>query len=153
MGSKLDRLLQDAALHLNPSHWRIFVIKRIFSGSSCPLRAIPDSRINWHRLWWISRGYGITVNDFSYGYVVHQKPACFTVNLGKRGGLVAYIHYMVIVPENAVVVETLCWIEPLVKLLFPSCLHASVSVHVGLQHPFPSLLILIMVVRKSIKIW
>lgn len=69
------------------------------------------------------------------------------------------LHYVVIVPQDAVVMKTLCGIKPQVKLLFPSCANASIPVHVCLQDPFPSLLMpeqlkinLVVVVREDIRI-
>lgn len=69
------------------------------------------------------------------------------------------LHYVVIVPQDAVVMKTLRGIKPQVELLFPSGANASIPIHVSLQDPFPSLLMpeqlevnLVVVVWENIRI-
>lgn len=66
---------------------------------------------------------------------------------------------MMVVPENGVVVKSLCGIKPEVQLLFSSSSYTTISVHVGLQNPLPCLLVseqldvdLVVVVRENISI-
>lgn len=64
---------------------------------------------------------------------------------------------MVTVPEDAVLVELLCWVKPEVNLLFSPCLDTSIAIDICLHYPVSSLLMtkqfnvnLIMVVRVKV---
>lgn len=64
---------------------------------------------------------------------------------------------MVTVPEDAVLVELLCWVKPEVNLLLSPCLDTSIPINICLHYPLSSLLMtkqfnvdLIMVVRVKV---
>lgn len=70
-----------------------------------------------------------------------------------------FLHYMVAVPEDAVVMVLLCRIEPEIELLFSSGTDTSVGIDVCLDNPVVPLVMskkfdvnLVVVVRKHVPI-
>ena len=92
-----------------------------------------------------------------HGYLVNQHPAESNLFwLFMRESL----HDMMAVPEDAVLVEVSCWIEPHVELFLSTRPHASIPIDVGLKHPLLPLLVpqqfevyLVVVVGVHVRIW
>lgn len=45
------------------------------------------------------------------------------------------LHYVTVVPDDAVLVERSCRVKPEMEPLLPPCAHIAVAVQVGLQNP------------------
>lgn len=67
------------------------------------------------------------------------------------------LHYMVIIPDEAVLMVLLCRVKPEIEFLFSSSAHTSISVDICLEDPVVFFVMtkqldvnLIMVVRRSI---
>lgn len=50
------------------------------------------------------------------------------------------LHYMVTVPDDAVVMMLLCWIKPEIEFFFSSSTDTSICIHISLKYPNISLI-------------